>query len=331
MGVPLAAGTAIKLHETDPPLDEAAGQEAHPSEALRLLLIEAVERLRLCCLILDIDRFGRFGLHAEGELVTGDAGFELALAGPLGGMCLVEPLEQVQLLPLLGVRDALRRSEEANRLRPTCQRRSLIAGGHESGGPVSRAVDDLAGVVLHHHERGQVLVLRPQAVADPGPQRRPAADGAAGVHLADAAGMVQAVGPAGADDAQVVRTGRRLRQPVGNPQAPLAVLLPLAGRIHDGAVVLPHRQDHRLESRRHRLAVELLEQRLGIERVEMAGATFHEEEDDGFGSRGNVGSFGGQRAGRREDGSWQQVRKGQAAKAGTGGEEHLAAGDTRRI
>ena len=46
-------------------------------------------------------------------------------------------------------------------------------------------------IVEQHDEAGQVLALAPQAVQRPGAEAGPAAENAAGVHLADAADVVQ--------------------------------------------------------------------------------------------------------------------------------------------
>jgi hypothetical protein len=80
-------------------------------------------------------------------------------------------------------------------------------------GPLTTAVL----VVLHHDEGGQMpLFSVPSAVVDPGAQRRLAREDRAGVHLADAGGVVDAVGLARTDDREVVGARGDVRDPVRN-------------------------------------------------------------------------------------------------------------------
>ena len=109
---------------------------------------------------------------------------------------------------------------------------ALMARRQEAGAIGGRAALDPAGRVGQDDERGQVLVLGPQAVADPAPQARPAHQDRAGVHLVDGLGMVDAVGPARADHRQVVGAVGDVGQEVGDLEAALAVAAegPLGGQ-----------------------------------------------------------------------------------------------------
>ena len=60
---------------------------------------------------------------------------------------------------------------------------SLITRRQKAAGPIARAIRRQAVVVAEHDIRRQVLVLAAQRVADPGSDRRPAGDDAAGVNL----------------------------------------------------------------------------------------------------------------------------------------------------
>ena len=78
--VPLAAGAAVELDEAHAALDQPAGQQAVAPECRRLVS----DRGRRASawpfgFRVEIDRLRRFGLHAEGEFVTADAGFEFGL------------------------------------------------------------------------------------------------------------------------------------------------------------------------------------------------------------------------------------------------------------
>ena len=74
------------------------------------------------------------------------------------------------------------------------------------------------------------------------------------------------------------------------PRLPVLLPRPLAGQ--QRRAVLAHRRDDRAETVRQRLARQLVQQRLGIEQVDVAGPAFHEQEDDVLGSRRMVGRWG---------------------------------------
>ena len=79
VGVPLAAGAVIELHEPHAPLDQPPGQQAVAAEGLGLFLVDAVQLSGRLRLLRQVDRLGGCGLHAEGQFVAGDAGLQLAL------------------------------------------------------------------------------------------------------------------------------------------------------------------------------------------------------------------------------------------------------------
>ena len=151
----------------------------------------------------------------------------------------------------------------------------MVHRRHESAAPVSRAVDDHVLAVLHHHEGGEVVVFRAQAVGHPAAERRPPRELDPRVHLADAAGVRDAVGPAGADHGQLVGLRGDVRQPVRHPQAAVAVLLPRAVGGEDRRIEFAHRRDDPLEARRHRLAGERRQRRLGVEQVDVTRPPLH--------------------------------------------------------
>ena len=145
--------------------------------------------------------------------------------------------------------------------------RPLVDGRHEPGAPVPRAAGHLGSrIVLHHDERGQVRVLGAQAVAHPAPQRGAAGEGRAGVHLADAADVVQPVGPARADHREVIGAGGDVRQPVGDPDARSGRAASTSAATPSAGTILAHGRDHRLEARRQRPAGEPVQLGLGVER-----------------------------------------------------------------
>ena len=81
---------------------------------------------------------------------------------------------------------------------------TLIAGRQKSRSIGRRASLDPSCRVGQDNERRQILVLGPQAIADPASQARLAHQNRAGVDLVDRLGVVDTVGPARADHRQVV-------------------------------------------------------------------------------------------------------------------------------
>ena len=94
--------------------------------------------------------------------------------------------------------------------------------------------------------------------------------------------MVQPVSPAGADDGHVIHVLRNVRQPVGNPNAALAMLLERPFGWHQGVAGGAHRGDDFAKRFRHRLARQFVERRLRVKQIEMARSAFHEQPDNGL-------------------------------------------------
>jgi hypothetical protein len=103
------------------------------------------------------------------------------------------------------------------------------------------------------------------------------------VHLADAAGVIDAVGPAGTDHGQFVGLRGDMGKPVADPEARLTVLLPRSLGGKNGRVEFTHRRDHAAEALRHGLTGQSVERRLRVEEIDVAGAALHEEKDHAFG------------------------------------------------
>ena len=205
-----------------------------------------------------------------------------------GGETAVKPFEKPELAPLLGRSQTLRRVEVRDRLGASLHAHTLVDRRHESGSPVARPVDYLRRGVLQNDEGRQVGVLGPEPVGHPAAEGRTTGEDRSGVHLADAGRMVDAVGPAGADYRQLVGALRHLREPVGDPQARLPVLLPGPPRRQDGRAEFPHGRDHLAEALGDRAASQTVQRRLRVEGVEVARTTFHKEEDHAASPRTQV-------------------------------------------
>ena len=77
----------------------------------------------------------------------------------------------------------------------------------------------------HGDEAGQILVLRPQPIHQPGAQTRADQPRVAAIHQQQRRLVVGHVGVHGADHAQVIGAGRQMRKDVADLDAALAVLL----------------------------------------------------------------------------------------------------------
>ncbi len=336
VAVPLAARAAVELDEAHAVLDQPPRQQAIASEDGGLFVIQAIHLARGFALAAEVHGLRGFTLHLKGQLVTADAGFEVGVVGARRGMKLIEVRKQVEFVALAARSDAFRRFQIFHRHAFGAEFHALIPGGHEPRAPIAHAVDDGALAVLDDDKGGQVLVQGAEAVGNPRPERRPAAGDGAGIHLADAAGVVDAIGPAGLDDREVVRVFRHVREPIRHPQPALAVLFPLPRRAEQRRVVLAHRHDRRLVTRRQRLAVEFVEQRLALEGIEMTRAAFHEEENHALGPAEAVRDFrrhrirrtGGEERASRQRSQRQRAeaapRLAQEVTAGTGLDDVVA-------
>ena len=280
VGVPLAARARVQLHEPDTPLHESPGEQTVLSESLRPLVAQTVGLLSLPRLTRQIDSLGCLGLHPEGEFKRCDPRLEVGVTGTKGQVFAVELIDEVQLGQLPLVADSFGVVEIQNRALARQELGSLMRRRHEAGTPDAVATGGLAIAVEHDDETGQIPVLGAQAVIDPRPQTRPAGQDAAGVHLADPTHMVQGIGRTRANHAQVVRTFTDMRIPVRHRQPARTVLLPFSLGRQQRVFGNSHRCDHPLDRRGERLARHFVDQRLRVERVEMAGTTVHEQEDD---------------------------------------------------
>ena len=290
--VPFAACAAVELHKTHSVFNQPPRQQTVAAKHCRLHVQQSVKFFGRLGFFRQIHCFRRFGLHPERQLVAADAGVEFAVFGPLERIHPVDLVQEGQFAALLFFADASWRIEVRERLGCRPKPNALINCRHEPRAPIARPADDLAAVVAEHREGRQVLVLGAQPVADPRPQGGPPAENRAGVHLADAVGMIQPIAPAGADDGNVIHTLRRLRQPIGDPDAALAVLLPLPPVGQQWRFDFAHGRDDRAEAFGQLLPGHFAQLRFVIERVEVARPAFHEQEYHAPGFGGEMRRFG---------------------------------------
>ena len=169
----------------------------------------------------------------------------------------------------------------------------MEAAGQQSRRPLARG----DGLVLSaltqrskHHEAGQILRLRAEAVGDPRARAGAAGDLRAGVHEHVRRVVVDGLGGHGADDAQLVGDGAGLLEQLAHLLAVLPELL--EAKLRPVAVQLGTLQLRDLlplrERVRHRLAVHLRELRLVIPRLQVRRPARHREPDDALGLRREV-------------------------------------------
>ena len=92
--------------------------------------------------------------------------------------------------------------------------------------------------------------------------------------------MVEAIGPAGADHAEIVGQFADVLVPLGDGEAAFSVTGPGAGAGEERVFGHAHRGVGPLDGGGQWLARVLVDGGLGVERVDVAGATVHEQEDD---------------------------------------------------
>ena len=192
---------------------------------------------------------------------------------------------QIQLLALLAPAQEFRRRDVRHGRFPKLdvRHRGLVDSREESG-IVKRAP---AGrkAVLHHHESRHVPVLRPQPVGHPRTEAGVALYGIARVHKDLSGGVNRRIGVHRVDERDVVDHFRQVREDLADPRAALAIALEREHRRNDArvGVVLLRVQAFQVflgEDFPCQFSSVLLQKRLVIERLKLAGPADHEEEDD---------------------------------------------------
>ena len=181
---------------------------------------------------------------------------------------------------LLFTRNSLRRLQIQNRRIAAAQERALIRRGQITVAPRRRAALHPARGIGHHHERRHVLVLRAQPVGRPRAEARPAHQNRAGVHLIHRLRMRDAVGVTAAQQTNVVRVARDVRQEIRNLDAGLPALLKRTQRREQFVLRNCAPRFESAERFGNRLARETNQFRFRIEQIHVARPTRHEEEDD---------------------------------------------------
>ena len=206
-----------ELDEADAALDQPAGDEELPG--LDAGAVHVADVLRL---LLDVEGVGGRHLHPVGQLEAGDPRLEVVV---LGAGLLVPPVElgqEVELPPLVGlghdrVADVL--DQVLGLLLAGVDVGPLVDAGQEGRSPVGDVGDRQAGA--HGDVAGQVLVLGPHPVGQPGPHARAREPLVAAVHQPHRLFVVGRIGVHRADDAQVIDVLGRPREDLAHLDAAL--------------------------------------------------------------------------------------------------------------
>ena len=96
---------AVELHEANPAFDHSSGVEALTTEVRATLVIEAVHVVRRWGFAIEIEYLGCRRLHSIGEFKAANARFQFNVGRSGFLMFSVKCIEEVELSPLLPIRD----------------------------------------------------------------------------------------------------------------------------------------------------------------------------------------------------------------------------------
>ena len=231
-------GAVEEGDEPDAALQQPPRQQAVAAEAGedRVGIVQAIKLARGRALARQVADLRGAELHPGGQLVGGDPRRELGIAGVLLEVLVVEQLQEVAARLVVAGRKLPGAGQVADRL-VGVERGSLVHGRQEAVGPVGGPLLRVAARVGDGHVGGQVLVLRPERIADPGPdagetlEREPGAH----EHLAGSVG----IGLRGQrmDEAEVIGLRGQMGQQVGDVLARLPSGPELPGALVQRAVL----------------------------------------------------------------------------------------------
>src|ERR1043166_3172010 len=119
-----------ELDETDTTLDQSAGDEATGSVITSDGIVDTVEFFGRVAFAGDIECFFGGDLHASGQFVAGDAGFEVGFARIAGEVFAIELMQEGEVLFLQGALELRGRIEIENARFSGANDRSLKEGRH---------------------------------------------------------------------------------------------------------------------------------------------------------------------------------------------------------
>jgi hypothetical protein len=220
---PLAYAPLKELHETDPTLDEAAGENAVFRERGFVRIPGVVGTIgfeHVRGLGAEIAELRHAQLHPRGELVAGNARGEFAVAGIPFEMARIHPLQQRSRGGVLSSGNTWR-TEVPHRILGA-HRRALKRRRQKTGPPVVGPVLRHATRIRNRDVRGQVLVLAPKRVRHPRAEARKTIEHeAGGEEILRRAVRVRLAGER-VNEREVVRELGEMRNEITHPLASLA-------------------------------------------------------------------------------------------------------------
>ena len=328
-----------ELDETHTALGEPPGEQAVPREGPRLPHFGPVHLERRLALVGEVGELGHRELHAVSHLVLRQARGDLRVEGTLG-LGGVQLLDQVEHPPPVLARDSAGVLEVEHRALATADLAPGVASVEETAAPealrqrlcVPEALAD------QDHERGQIIIRVPEAVAAPGAEARSARLLVTGLEEGDRRLVVDRVGVHRTHEAQLTRHPTGEGHQLADPRAvlPVRVAAEAEHRRRDGEARLAAGhpgQALALPDRVGQVLVEAPPQRgLVVPQVEVARPALHVQVDDPLRLRREVG--GGQGAGELAGaGGWRCDQRGErgpteqraGARRGAGGHTEEAA------
>ena len=259
-------------------LHQPPRQQTPPPVVVRLRLAHAVHLQRLLRLLRKVEHLRRLRLHLERRIVRRNPRRELRVLARQ--IRFVQLPDQVDRLPPPVQRNALRQFQIQHRLLPRPQHRRLIHRRQEAVHVHRLPRLQRAVRIRHHHVRRQRLRLRAQA-------RTPPSSPSTEIPESSAPSSTDTAPPS-APPCRRASTGSRTGHPQSPPGAetdrtprfptcPYFVKRPL--RAQNPRVRLHELILHLAELRRPLLPVQLVQQRLRIERLEVRRPARHEQED----------------------------------------------------
>ena len=207
VGIPVPARPGIdQLHEPYPALDEAPRCETLPGEPFRASPLQSIEVVSRIALSREVKGFRRSHLHAKGGLETLDAGLREGVTAAAGKMLPVQATQCGKLQFL--ARHSNPRLYVGNGLRPRHHQRALVCTGKEVTRVNLRPRIGLPG--RDGNEGRQVLIKRPQPIADPRPDTGPCESKGTGMHAQGGVVVVRMIGMHRPDQGDIVDAGAHL-------------------------------------------------------------------------------------------------------------------------
>ena len=287
----LVPGFMEELHEADPSLHQAPGQQAVVGEGglPRLRPVEVQDGLGL---LGNIHELGHAGLHAKGHLERADPSGDFGIADRFQPHPVQVPNRVERCLLQAGI-DAFGVGKIEHGLAGAAEGHALVHGGQKAAPPAGIAAAGSLGTRAEDHEGRQVPGLAAQTVSSPGSQAGPAKLLGSGVHQDLAGGVVEGVGGHGFHNGNVIGDTAKVGQHLGY----FGIALALAAVLELGTQQLGMGVD---EGRP--VALEQLGRRQGpvepgqlglvVQQFQVAGRPRHEEKDDVLGLGRVVGRLG---------------------------------------